>query len=87
MTLVTLVEIAAAVTTVTAFVPQALKILKTRNTKDLSTTTWVMQVIGFSLWLTYGIASANWPIVLPNVLTLMFSIVILALKLSSRSNG
>lgn len=84
---VTLVEIGAATASVTAFVPQAWKIVKTRNTKDLSTSMWVLQVIGFVLWSTYGIATANWPIVVPNALTLVFSIVILVLKLSPKTNG
>ncbi|MFT3695953.1 MAG: SemiSWEET transporter [Kofleriaceae bacterium] len=77
------VEVAAAIFTVCAFMPQAWKIIRTRNTNDLSTAMWVLQVIGFALWITYGIATKNWPIIVPNVITFLFSCLILGLKLKT----
>ncbi|HEY0250719.1 MAG TPA: SemiSWEET transporter [Kofleriaceae bacterium] len=83
----TVVEVLAAVTTVCAFLPQAVKILKTKNVKDLSTAMWVLQVIGFALWVTYGITTKNWPIIVPNAITFLFSCGILGLKLSPSTQG
>ncbi|MFT3693806.1 MAG: SemiSWEET transporter [Kofleriaceae bacterium] len=77
----TVIEILAAIATVGAFVPQAWKIVKSRNTKDLSAAMWVLQVIGFSLWVTYGAVTENWPIVIPNGIALALAIVILTLKI------
>ena len=73
--------VAAALCSVTAFVPQAYKIFKTRETKDLSLPMWVLQVIGFSLWITYGVTSRQWPIIAPNAICLLLSCFILAMKL------
>ena len=66
---------------IAAFVPQAYKIFKTRQTKDLSLPMWVLQVIAFSTWITYGATSRQWPIIVPNVVCLMLSCFILAMKL------
>jgi MtN3 and saliva related transmembrane protein len=79
---IALIEIAPATLTVTAFVPQASKIIKTRNTKDLSASMWVLQVIGFGLWIGYGVAIRNWPIVVPNAISCAASCLILGLKLA-----
>ena len=73
--------IAAALFSIAAFVPQAYKILKTRETKDLSLPMWILQVIGFALWITYGLTSKQWPIVVPNVITFLLSCFILGMKL------
>src|SRR5580693_3215448 len=78
---IALIEIAAATLTVAAFVPQAWKIIKTRSTKDLSAAMWVLQVIGFGLWIGYGVAIRNWPIVVPNAISFAASCLILGLKL------
>jgi MtN3 and saliva related transmembrane protein len=77
-----IVEIVAATVTVGAFVPQAWKIVRTRNTKDLSALMWILQVIGFALWIAYGIATRNWPIVVPNAVAFLLSCLILGLKLA-----
>jgi MtN3 and saliva related transmembrane protein len=79
---ITVIEIAAATLTVAAFVPQAVKIIKTRNTKDLSALMWILQVIAFGLWIGYGIATRNWPIVVPNAISFATSSLILGLKLA-----
>jgi MtN3 and saliva related transmembrane protein len=79
---ITVLEIAAATLTVAAFVPQAWKIIKTRNTKDLSALMWILQVIGFGLWIGYGVATRNWPIVVPNAIAFAVSSLILGLKLA-----
>lgn len=83
----TAIEIGAAVASVTAFAPQAWKIVRTRNTKDLSTAMWILQVIGFALWITYGVLTQNWPIIVPNVITFLFACLILGLKLSPKTTG
>jgi MtN3 and saliva related transmembrane protein len=73
--------IAAALCSVTAFVPQAYKIFKTRETKDLSLPMWILQVIGFALWVTYGVTSKQWPIIAPNIVCFLLSCFILGMKL------
>ena len=56
----------AALCSISAFVPQAWRIVKTRKTEDLSTVMWTLQVIGFAVWIVYGALIAAWPIVVEN---------------------
>ena len=71
----------AALAGVTAFVPQAWRIIRTRDVKDLSTPMWVLQVVGFSLWIAYGFALGELPIIIPNSICLLFSAFILVMIL------
>ena len=72
--------VAAALTTV-AFVPQALKTLRSRDTRSISLGMYVVFTFGLCFWLAYGIVLGSWPMLLSNVVTLALALVILALKL------
>jgi len=72
--------IAASLTTC-SFMPQALQVIKTRHTKDISLAMYAMLVIGVCLWLSYGILLKQWPIVISNVITIIPTSVILIMKL------
>jgi MtN3 and saliva related transmembrane protein len=76
-----LVGTVAAICSVTAFLPQALRIIKTRKTEDLSTTMWILQVTGFTLWIGYGVVLGEWPIIIPNTICALLSAFILSMKL------
>lgn len=71
----------AALFSVSAFVPQAWRIVKTRKTDDLSTGMWSLQVIGFVAWICYGMMLPAWPIVVENAVCIVFAGFILAMKL------
>lgn len=72
--------VAAALTTV-AFVPQALKTLRSRDTRSISLGMYVVFTVGLCFWLAYGIVLGSWPMILSNVVTLALALVILGLKL------
>ena len=72
--------VAAALTTV-AFVPQALKTLRSRDTRSISLGMYVVFTVGLCFGLAYGIVVGSWPMLLSNVVTLALALVILALKL------
>jgi len=40
--------------------------------------------VGLALWLAYGLLLTNWPLMLANAVTLVFSLAILALKVRYR---
>ena len=71
----------AATLTTLAFVPQALKTIRSRDTRGLSLGMYVVFTIGVGFWLAYGIALESWPMILSNVVTLGLAAVILAMKL------
>ena len=71
----------AAILTTVAFVPQALKTLRSRDTRSISLWMYVVFTVGLCFWLAYGIVLGSWPMLLSNVVTLALALVILALKL------
>jgi MtN3 and saliva related transmembrane protein len=72
---------AAATLTTSAFLPQAIRTIRTRQTRDISLWTQALLLAGNSLWLTYGLFLGSWPLILANVPTLALIAVVLALKL------
>ena len=71
----------AAFCTTIAFLPQALKVWKTKSTKDISIYMFIIFTIGVFSWLIYGIIISDLPIILANVVTLILSLFILVFKL------
>lgn len=82
--LTTVLGTAAAVLTIVGFVPQAWRIIKTRNTADLATAMWVCSTTAFALWTIYGIALGKLPIVVPNGVCFFLAGFILVMKLLPR---
>lgn len=74
----------AALCTTISFLPQVLKVLKTRDTKALSLTMYATFVLGVLLWLVYGIVKQDWPIIMANMFTLLFASIILLIKIRNR---
>ena len=72
---------AAALMTTLAFVPQALKTIRTRDTRSISLGMYVVFTAGIALWLVYGIALDSMPMILSNIVTFLLSATILGLKL------
>lgn len=72
--------VAATLTTV-AFLPQLLRILKTRSARDVSLPTFALFTLGVGLWLAYGVMTLSWPVIAANVVTLVLALAILVLKI------
>ena len=71
----------AAFCTTIAFMPQAYKVWKTKSTKDISLSMFIIFTTGVLAWLIYGITIANFPIILANSITLTLSVFILVYKI------
>lgn len=71
--------LAGTLTTI-AFVPQALKIWITKSADDVSYLMFGIFSVGIVLWLAYGIVLGAMPIIVANVVTLVLSVVVIALK-------
>jgi len=72
--------IGATLTTV-CWLPQAVKIVRERETRGISLPATVAFAVGILCWLIYGVALADWPLIGSNAVTLALMIVILRLKL------
>ena len=51
----TLIGFIAAILTTFAFVPQVLRVWRTRSTSDISLGMYALFTLGVALWLVYGI--------------------------------
>lgn len=77
----------AAVLTTVSFVPQVVKIYKTRETAGISLVMYLVFVSGIVMWLLYGFFLGELPIVLANSVTLLLSGYILWMKVSNEIKG
>ncbi|MCH1472255.1 MAG: SemiSWEET transporter [Flavobacteriaceae bacterium] len=64
-----IIGLIAAVCTTFAFVPQVMKVWKTKQTKGLSLRMYSIMFTGILLWLVYGILIDSLSIILANVVT------------------
>ena len=76
-----LVSYAAAALTTVAFLPQAIKALKERDTHSLSLGMYLIFTAGVVLWCVYGWLRGDWAIVAANAITGSLCIAILAAKI------
>lgn len=72
--------IAASLTTL-CWLPQAWKIIRTRETRAISLWTQMAFTLGVLLWLVYGLYIGDVPVIAANAVTLILSSIILGLKL------
>lgn len=80
MNSVTLLGLVAAVFTTLSFLPQVLKIIKTKETGDISLLMYVFLECGLLLWFFYGFFINSVPLMLANGIALILSTIILVLK-------
>ena len=71
----------AAVLSTVSFVPQATKIIRSRDTSSISTGMYLVTVAGFTLWTAYGAMQTAWPLIASNGICLVLSAFILTMKL------
>lgn len=71
----------AAILTTICWLPQALRTIRTKDTKSLSLATQSAFTLGVALWLVYGILDGNAPIIFANSITFVLVSLILVLKL------
>ena len=74
----------AAFCTTIAFLPQAIKIIRTKDTSSISTAMYSLFTVGTLMWLLYGIYSHNIPVVLANGVTFIIATIILFYKLRQK---
>jgi len=70
-----------AILTTVAFLPQVVKVWRTRCVRDISLPMYVTFVLGVALWIVYGAAIRSAPVVWANVVTLVLSSAVLLAKL------
>jgi len=70
-----------ATLTTLSFVPQAVRIIRTRDTRGISVWMYGMFTVGVAFWLGYGLVLGSWPMIVSNIVTLGLAATVLVLKL------
>ena len=78
---VQLVGTIGAVLTTVCWAPQAWRVIRHRNTQAISLATNLALLAGQFCWLFYGHALNDWPLIVSNTISIMFTITIVAMKL------
>jgi MtN3 and saliva related transmembrane protein len=81
MHLIDLIGYLAAACTTLSFIPQVVKVYKTKSTHDISLGMFVTFFMGIAFWLVYGIMQNAIPIIMANSITLFLSGYVLICKL------
>ena len=79
--LIDFVGATGAVLTTLCWLPQVLKVIREKETRALSLPATVAFSLGVVLWLVYGLAIGDWPLIGSNAVTLALMVPILAMKL------
>ncbi|KPH14244.1 SemiSWEET family sugar transporter [Chryseobacterium sp. ERMR1:04] len=70
-----------------SFLPQVIKLWKTKSGKDLSMVTLFFLTLNAILWVIYGVMKDAKPLWVTNILMLSMLIIMIFLKISYRKNG
>jgi MtN3 and saliva related transmembrane protein len=73
----------AAVLTTFSFVPQAIKVIRTKETSSISLWMYSIFTLGISFWLVYGLIIGSVQMTLANLITLVLAIIILRAKIKN----
>lgn len=78
---VELLGYAASLASGGAFLPQAIRALRTRQTRDLSLSSVALGAAGTVLWASYGVLIGSGPVTLSNLVVMPFALATLGMKL------
>ena len=71
----------AAFLTTASFIPQAIQVIKTKDTSGISLTMYSMFVLGVFLWAIHGFIIQDSAVIVANIITFILASIVLAYKL------
>ncbi len=78
---IAIIGLIAGTCTTISFLPQVIKIIKTKETKDISISMYIVLATGILLWMIYGILIKDLPVILANSISFVLAIIVLILKI------
>jgi len=76
--------LAAALFTTVSNLPQAYKIIKTKETKAVSVWSNLVLLVGLIVWVVYGFMRDDWPVIIANAISAIITAIVIFLKLTSK---
>jgi len=80
MTNIEILGFTSAFLTTFSFLPQAIQVIKTRETASLSLAMYSIFTLGVGFWLVYGIMKGDSAVIVANIITFILSATILSIK-------
>ena len=80
-TIVDAIGATGAILTTVCWVPQAVKIIRDRDTRAISLSGTMLCTLGVLLWLVYGLAIVDGPLIGSSIVTFAMTATILVLKI------
>jgi MtN3 and saliva related transmembrane protein len=81
---VTHIGLVAGAITSFAAIPQVVKTWRSRHARDISIWQLILLTVGMSLWLVYGIALGDLPLILANILSIGCYSLLICMKIRYR---
>lgn len=78
--MIELIGSVAACLTTFAFLPQVVKVWRTKSVRDISLVTYSSLTLGVFLWLLYGVGIKSFPVIVANGITFVLAASILVMK-------
>ena len=76
-----LIGMTGATLTTVCWVPQAVRIMRNRDTRAISIVGSATFTVGIIFWLICGVVLADWPLIASNTVTLVLMLIIVAFKI------
>jgi MtN3 and saliva related transmembrane protein len=77
---ITTIGLFAAACTTLSFLPQLIKIIRTKHTKDISLLMYLILGTGLFLWFVYGFLLRDLPIMIANGITFVLALAVVILR-------
>ena len=78
---INIVGTAAAICMILGYVPQAYHTIRTRATDAIAMPTFLMMGMGSVFFVIQGFLTANWPLIVTNLITTIASAIIVGIKI------
>lgn len=87
MELIDIIGFIAGICTATSLLPQLITTLKQKKAQEVSLFMFIVLLMGNALWIWFGVAKSELPIILTNSFSLLLNIIMLVLKYKYKDNG
>ncbi|WP_217604411.1 SemiSWEET family sugar transporter [Chitinophaga sp. GbtcB8] len=86
MELIDIIGFIAGICTATSLLPQLITTLKQKKAQEVSLLMFIVLLMGNALWVWFGVAKSELPIILTNAFSLLLNIIMLVLKYKYKDN-
>jgi MtN3 and saliva related transmembrane protein len=77
----TLIGLIAGTLTTFAYLPQVIKVWKSKSTHDISLAMFVTLSLGLLMWIFYGFSINSTPVIIANIISFILSLTLLVFKI------